>query len=749
MTVQPGYFFDNISDGMDQSYQHPRYQLYSLDLDDPRNDKDVLSWLQSELGFLEQENQARIRVMRRNLALYKGVQYQELESRIDARDRGNDRAQVVRKMVCNHLYDLTKNRASRLLKFKPAVAILPTNDELSDKVAAKVTKQLLDHIWYTQDFEGKIQTQLVTNTLVMGEAYLFIDWNAQKGDLSPAYVEAKKKHGDQKIPLLDENGAVTRDAHGNEIYVDAPVRVGDVDYRVVLSTEVLLQKKRRFVDVDYCFEREIVHVQELRSRFPDKASKIKDLDGAQVYDYERMELRPSRNEQVVYTFWHRRSPMMDKGRKITFIRDVILESTEIPFSHEQLPFIRFTDIEYPGEVHGVSFFENIKPLTGTYNNITNMLVRNIVMASHPKWMVPAGSVALDRLGNDMTIVQYKGPQPPVLATAPTVPGDVFSFREKLKEEFQQISGVFGVSRGEPPPGIKAGVALQFLAEQESERYNELVLKYNDMIVGIAQMTLAVAGDYYDESDERMIRVIGKNNQWMTKFFDVANLEKDYDIRVQNSSALPRSVAARTQTLLDLNERFPDQFTGEQVIDLLDLAQSEKFVDGATVAVRAAQAENEELLKVGQDMVAAEMLAPKEYENHILHWREHTRAVQEYSFKYQTPPEAQERLIDHIMATEMLMIDQAGANPTFQAELAKLPLFPMFFKAVPPAQAPAPVAEQPVIPGQDAMGAPIQSVPGLPVNPALGGEQQALAQEPMPPVEAQLQPGGPIQPTGGA
>jgi hypothetical protein len=530
-----GYFFDNVGDGMDQGYQHPKQPLYSIDLDDERNEKDVLGWLKSELGYLEQENEPRIRVMRRNLALYKGVQYQELESRVDARDRGNDRAQVVRKIVCNHLYDLAKNRASRLLKFKPAVAILPTNDELSDKVAAKVTKQLLDHIWYTQDFEGKIQTQLVTNALVMGEAYLLIDWCEEKGDLSPAYLEAAKKYEDGRVPLLDENGQITKDAQGNEIYVDRPVRVGDVDYKVVLASEVLLQKKQKFVDVDYCFIREIVPVQELRLRYPEKASKIKDLEGAQVYDYEKMELRPARNEQVVYTFWHRRSPIMDKGRKIVFINDCVLESEQMPFSHDNLPVQRFTDIDYPGELYGVSFFENIKPLTGTYNNITNMLVRNIVLASHPKWMVPAGSVALDRLGNDMTIVQYKGPQAPVLATAPTVPGDVFSFREKLKEEFQQISGVFGVSRGEPPPGIKAGVALQFLAEQESERYNELVLKYNDLIVGIAQMTLAVLGDYYDESDERMIRVIGKNNEWMTKFFDVAYLEKDYDVRVQNTS----------------------------------------------------------------------------------------------------------------------------------------------------------------------------------------------------------------------
>ena len=144
-------------------------------------------------------------------------------------------------------------------------------------------------------------------------------------------------------------------------------------------------------------------------------------------------------------------------------------------------------------LHGVSFFEQIKGLTGTYNNLTNMLIRNAVMVSHPKWFVPAGSVALDRLGNDITIAQYKGPTPPSLAVPPSIPADLFKFRDALKEEFQQISGVFGVSRGEPPAGIKAGVALQFLSEQESERYNELVLKWNEVIRQGAEMTIAEIG----------------------------------------------------------------------------------------------------------------------------------------------------------------------------------------------------------------------------------------------------------------
>lgn len=737
------YFFDSALDTLDKSFSQPKYPLYSLNLDDPRNDQDVLRWLSSELGFLEQENEPRIRVMRRNLALYKGIQYQELETRLDARDRGTDRAQVVRKIVCNHLYDLTKNRASRLIKFKPNVAILPTNDELSDKVAAKVTKQLLDHVWYESDFEGKIQIQLVTNALVMGESYLFILWNEDKGDLNPAWVKASKEHGG-KVPVLGQDGEPQKDPQGNVVYIDRPVRTGDIDYKVWLASEVLMQKKRNLADVDYCFTRELVNTQELRQRYPEKASKIKDLEECQVYDYEKMEMRPARGEQIIYTFWHRRSPMMDKGRKIVFLKDVILENEESPFSHDQLPFVRFTDMDYPGELYGVSFFENIKQLTGTYNNITNMLLRNIVLASHPKWMVPAGSVALDRLGNDITIVQYKGPQAPVLATSPTVPGDVFSFREKIKEEFQQISGVFGVSRGEPPPGIKAGVALQFLSEQESERYNELVLKYNDMILGIAQMTLAVCGDYYDESDERMIRVIGKNNAWMTKFFDVAYLEKDYDIRIQNSSALPRSLAARTQTLLDLNERFPDQFTSEQVIDLLDLGQSDKFIDSATVAVRTAQAENEELLRDGKQALSEEQLAPKEFENHILHWREHTRMVQEYSFKYQTPESVQERMINHIMAHEMLMMDGAKKNPKFAEELSKLALFPLFYTQEMALMSQPEAQGMPIPP----VGVPIQEMPQMPVNPLVGGEPQLPQNPPMPTVEQQLGVEGPVAPTSG-
>jgi len=361
-------------------------------------------------------------------------------------------------------------------------------------------------------------------------------------------------------------------------------------------------------------------------------------------------------------------------------------------------------------------------------------------------MVPAGSASIDKLGNDVTIVQYKGPTPPTLAVAQTTPPEVYSFRTQLKEEFQQISGVFGVSRGEPPPGIKAGVALQFLSEQESERYNELVLKWNEVIRQTAEMSLQVMADFVDDSDERTIRTLGKNQEYMTEFFKAADLNHDFDIRIQNSSALPKSVAARTQTLLDLSERFPTQFTAEQVIDMLDLAQSDKFVDSATVAVRTAEAETEKLLEANQKQ--AEAMQPQEFENHLIHWRTHTKQIQEFSFKYKTPPDKQKNLIDHVLVHEMFMIEQAKINAKFSEMLAQLELFPMFYRLPQPAPAPEVMPEEAQAMG--ATGGPFAQEPNLPVNPALSPIPGEPAQAELPSLETQLMAApGPVEPTRGA
>jgi hypothetical protein len=459
-----------------------------------------------------------------------------------------------------------------------------------------------------------------------------------------------------------------------------------------------------------------------------------------------MEIINLEDHVVIWEMYHKYHPMMAKGAWIVFTKDGLLtKPKDLPYSHGELPCEPLTDIDLPGETNGVSFFQMVKHITGAYNNLTNMILRNFILVGHPKWMLPAGAAQIDQLGNDITVVQYKGPTPPQLVNANTTGSEVFQFRDKLKEEAQQIGGVFGSSRGEPPPGIKAGVALQFLDEKEAERSNEEVLKFNEWIRRVSKKTIAVCGDYYQASDKRMIRVIGKNNEWMSIFFDVSNLSKDYDIRIQNSSALPQSKAARAQTLFDLSERFPDEVDPKHVLELLDMAQSDKFIDIATVAIRSAEAENEMIMQ------SKSIPEPKEYEHHIQHWKIHTRQAQEFSFKNQTPPEIQQSLIDHIMATEMLMYDMAKKNTKFAEEIAQLDQFPMFFVPInsPSSISSAPSSEQLTEASLSGVEDYLQEQ-----EPLEGSVEQEPVSPPMPSMESQIQGGaqaapepGPIEPTG--
>lgn len=709
------YSFDSLDQPAHVRQDEP---IWSMDLDNPDSEGKILSWLNGELDYLLKENEPRIKKVRKNLQVYKGIQYLNQERRQEIRNQeGQDKNRVFDKIVVNDCYDITKNLVSRLIKYKPAVAILPTNDEYGDKIAAKASGYLLDHIWYIQNFEGDKAPTAATVKSVMGEAYLMIDWDPSAGDIHP---ESEKMGG--KAPVPDENGNPKKDDQGNIILVDKTIKVGDVYYKVEYPDNVLLERCPQYEMVEYAFVREVLPVQRARNRYPKNASKIKSSQNAQIYNYEKAQHETQKNSVEVWHFWHKATEELPQGRHIAFTRDAICANTKLEFNHGEFPWERLSDVDIPGEPHAVSYFDFVAPIVAMRNNINNMILENILLASRPKWMLPAGACKLDSLGNAITMVQFKGPIAPQLVTAPTTPSEVFKYRDDLLTEAQRMSGLFGVSRGEPPKGITAAVALQFLAEQESERFNESVLKFNEWVRRIAKKTLAVAGDKYQEDDERMVRVLGKNNKWMSEKFNVAYLSRDYDVRIQNTSALPQSKAARTEYLVWLSQTFPEQLPPEQILDLLDLSQSDKFLSLSTVSVRAAEAENDFLLE-GKDTGE-----PTEWEDHINHWQAHVKPIMEFSFKNQTPQEIQDKLIDHVRAHEMFMLERAKLDPLYMEQLAVLKGFPKFF-----------YPEMPQVP----MGEP--PIP----------EEQPMAEEPMPeamlaeePMALNPENPGPIEPTQG-
>ncbi len=670
-----------ITDQLDQQESHSRndsaFFTLPFDKDDEGSKKIVHTWLINEVTALQRLNQDRFDNIKKNLAINKGLLYKD-EDRKSSEDRDATKKREYTKIVANTLKKMNQIRASRLLKYKPAVAILPTNDEQTDKVAAETCENLIAHIWYEQRFDGIKLPKLVNEKGVMGEMYSFVTWNPELGDLHKSYKKAvahQQKEKLEKVPLLTDDGQIKTDEKGNKIYIEKAVRNGDVQYTLRNPLEVLFERAttNEFMDSKYCFELETLDNDEARLRYPDAAKHIKGDKDFQFYDFEAGHNYTDVRKTQVYHFYHRRCSVLEKGRFISFTREGILSNKEFPYSHRQLPCVRWIDLTNPGEQHAISFFDDLRGKNGAYNNLTNMILRNEYLVGHPKWMMPAGAADIRELSNSITVVQYKGTTPPVLVQANPTGAGAYNLRQSFKEEIMEDSDVSRTGNGTPPAGITAAVALQYLSELEAERWNEPVLSHNESMLQLTKMTLAVAGDYYDTSDERMIRVQGEGNEWMSEMIDSAVLSKDYDVRVQNTSAVAESKSARIQTLMDLAEKFPEEVGPDQVLDMYEFAQSKKFVKEATISLRAAMAENEMFISgkpVGD---------PADYEDQIVHWKAHVRAIREWSFKNRTPPEVQSKITDHIMATEMLLLKLAAKSASIAAKLQTLDGFPLFYE----------------------------------------------------------------------
>jgi hypothetical protein len=688
-------YFDEL--GEDRPDKINVKPFHAINKDD---EKDVLNWCTKVVETLEKQAITRNAKARKNLSTYRGVV--DTFKRTDIRRSERQFLNKVSKFIVNHLHDMTETRISQLSRLKPAVNVLPTNDEYEDRNAAKAVKYLIDHLWYINNID-EIRQKMLRNAFIFGESYCFVTWDKDKGDLHPMYVKARELG--MTLDFIDEQGNTITDGEGNPMKIDPekPIRIGDVKYDIEVPWRVYLQRQKQLSEVEYCFRTRVCSTETLKKDYPKKASKIRESVDVKAFDTDELTADYLEEETVYYEMYHKKTKHCPMGYYVKFTKDVILEMSYLQFNHGELPFVRITDMDIPEQLNGASQYEMVRPIQTMHDNLSTLLAKNIYLMGHAKWVMPRGACKIESLGNDNTIVQYQGPVPPtMLQTAPNPP-EAYNFRNQLREEMGQIYGVQGVSRGQPPKGITAAVALQFLNEQEQERNSTTVIKHNDMIKDLAKLTIAVCGDYYEPDDGRMLRIVGKNNKYSIRHFDSANLHKNYDIRLELGSGLPESKAGKVQRIVEIMQMKPDLLSNERWLDLLDLGNTDKMNSLLTVAVRAAESENEDI------MAGRPVGDPEDFEDHIVHWKTHTKAMQERTFKEECPPEYRKEMMEHIAIHEYLMVEKAQQNSLFQAKLAELTNFPVFPNGFIPQSL---EQQRAVVQGQTNQGLPITGqIPG--------------------------------------
>lgn len=622
------------------------------------SDSQLLQWFKDEIQSIKEGNSHRHQKIMDNFKRYKGMQY--VEQVYQNRELEQKSFKYMPQLVMPLIRDVVDEKIARIMQTKPSVAIIPLNDEQSDKIDAKIAKKFIKHI-DNQEKTEVIFANAKRNAYIAGEHFVVIMWNPDKGPELPG-VEIMRKAGSDSV--------------------SQSLAIGDIEYKSKSALDILYEASREYKDANYFFMIDWDYTEAIKLDYPSVAEQISSEKYSSYYNFELGEMVDLIGKTMKIHFYHRKTKYLPQGFEACFTKDTILKRGNLLYNHGKLPLVRFMDQTNPEEPSAVPQIEYTRGIASQVNNLTNMIIKQINLCAHPKWMIDKGSVDDQDLGNDVGIIKLKpGSRDPKMHQSNPVSPQVVEFAQNLDEKFYRLSKSNSIVQGEPPEGMTAFVAIQFQSEQENVRMSQDIINFGLSVKEFYELTVKTCGQYYKKGDSRVLQIMGKENKWTVEKYDPVALQKNYSFEIQSSTGLPESKAARTQLLVDMGDKYPEMFPREQMIEMIGLSASEKFFDSASAAAASAEYENE-LMIDGKPVPP-----PEEYENHLVHWRVHFQQMQDSGFKLQADPITKQAMIDHLLATELLMEQQIINNAAFgQLVMTTCPQFPcLLYAPTPPPQ----------------------------------------------------------------
>lgn len=646
-------FLDDLLGGHGGQALTSKEPLWAV-LKTSKNDEEKL--LQAMLGLVQDYTYSRMTQfwrMRQNLFLYSGKHFKE-----QLAEGGEGKLSQYR-VIANKTKILVDDRVNRLTKIKPDISVLGQPGDFDDRVNAELIQLHLATVASDLRFESKFE-EFLTWLEVFGEMYLEVGWDADAGEVDEESERAKVEIGDEVVSLEKE------------------MRKGEVRVRLRLPWEVYLDiNAATREECNWVGFRDLCPVSDVRVDYGD--NEIEENLDVSRFSIEDMSQERLGNHVALYRFYHRRTPKLPEGCELIFTPQKILKVGPIPYKRVvrsefgELPVEQMVAIKTPNSIFGKSRVTEIATLQAQLNNAFALWGRNLFTVLHPKWMVMEGSLKNPQsLTNKPMVVEYKrGSQPPQLITPQSPAIDIAQFMDVVEKKMDAIFNSHPISRGEVAKNIRSAEQMQILEAEQEESEGMMVAGYVRFLLSLNRKVLGIISEYYDPADKRYIRALGDDHQWKIEEFDVSKLDRPWELELQVSSDLPKNKAAKMRALMQMRQMFPNVVTEQKFAQLLRLGALEEFFDAAVLAYECAEREDFKMMRGGG------YPEPREWEDFISHWMCHTKTLQSAGFM-DWPEERAEMVINHVMATEMLMYKKGLKSPLFRQELLQLQGFPYVF-----------------------------------------------------------------------
>lgn len=599
--------------------------------DPAKDNKTLLLWANS----LKDEGRSRRRPHEaqwwENLATYAGDIWSEFDlslGRLVETKRLNHKV----RLPINLAQPVVRTEYAKLIKNRPMIDVLAKSNSKEDLNAAKVADKLLNNYVEKHFFMPKVRRRCLHWVLITGQGGVFVDYDETllgetevlvdpQGNaiFDPAAIKAvqrhyRDKHRKPKTMVIP---------HGDlRIKALSPFQMV-WDFSQLYAEDAAWMIVSEVYDVDEVWRRWEVEVngdpkatpgvmeRRMMARFDLSGSiEWKSATNQQLVEVHRMFIRPG----------HR---YFEHGAEIVFTDRELIESTNYPYTHGELPVSVMGHVPFPITQHPMSVLQAIKPVVLELSKTESQMIENRNLMANPPWIEfkqnrIKGEIQ-NKPGMRLTVDYMPNVPEPHPIEMPDLPQYVKDLPEILKTHVLEISGQGETSQGRVPAGARSGVAIAYLQEEDDTKLGPTVQEYEEMIERAAGQILWTIAQNYDAP--RTITIYRRHSEPEVFDFIGTMLAGVEGVQVQAGSALPRSKAAKQQFILDLWDRKLEQ-DPRKVRDMLELSQGDP--DEWEVDMEQAEREMMKLQK-------GEAVPVLEWYNHPAHHYVHRRFMKSADF----------------------------------------------------------------------------------------------------------------------
>lgn len=581
-------------------------------------------------------------------------------------------------ITVNHYRSILQGLLTLITSQEPAFDPQAMNSDYKSQAQCLAAKNILDYEANHRHLNKKLK-QATEKALLLGEGFVFLDYDMNRGEIISIDPETQK-------PRYD----------------------GELTVDVMSPTDVARDySQNSAANTDWYILRQYKNKWDLCAAYPEFEKNIRGLGVDKDIQIRRFGHTLTENEDdlvCLYTFIHRKSPAVPNGRLLKFVdSETVLIDSPLPF--DDFPVYRIAPSDQEETTFGYTVAFDLLAIQECIDKLISVIITNQLTFGVQNIIAPIGTkLSPQQLldGLNLILTDMRAGIPQVLEMVKT-PAEIYQFITFLIQQMELISGLNSVSRGVAPENLKSGTALAFVQSQAIQANSGLQQSYMRLLEDVGTGYLNILKTF--AGSKKMQAIAGTDSQTYLTEFTAEDISGVSRVTVKAGNPLTKTTAGRIEVAQNLLQSGLFK-TPEEFVSVVETGQIQSLTKGNMSELLHIQQENENLQK---GMPVKAMFT----DNHPLHMKEHMAVINSVDIRNSNDPSVLVT-VNHIM--EHMNLWQT-VPPNI---LAGLGIQPPPMPMIAPGQ---PGGPQPVNPGSAGALAKVEN----PTNPI----EQKAAQVPKP------------------